>query len=185
MKRLAGVGALVRLLAALICLPGARAAAAPPVSLVNPGFEQGATGWSLPSTYAVVDDVAHSGAHSLRQINADPAFYELASLQVPFTRGKCYRFGAWVRTRGVKGDESGATVCMEWSGPGGYLGGVYPTGRKGDNDWYHVEDVTAPIPAEATRVTITVYMRKGMTGTAWYDDVELVDLGPVVNVDTY
>ena len=23
------------------------------------------------------------------------------------------------------------------------------------------------------------------TGTAWYDDVELVDLGPVVHVETY
>ena len=35
----------------------------------NAGFEDGAAHWSLPKTFGVVDDVTHSGAHSLRLVN--------------------------------------------------------------------------------------------------------------------
>lgn len=144
----------------------------------NPGFERTSEGWALPPTFAVVSDVAHQGARSLRLVNTNPATYLLARQSVSFQPGLRYRYGAWIRTRGVKGDESGATLCVEWSGAQGWLGGSYADGKKGDQDWFRVEEVTGPIPTNATSVAVELYLRKGMTGTAWFDDVTVVEEYP-------
>ena len=150
-----------------------------PVNLVrNPGFENAAQAWALPVTCSVVSNVAHQGAHSLRLLNTNPATYLLARQPVPFQPGLRYRYGAWIRTRGVHGEESGATLCLEWSGARGWIGGSYAEGKKGDQDWVHVQDVTGPIPPEATSVTVELYLRQGMTGTAWFDDITVVEEYP-------
>ena len=146
--------------------------------LRNPGFEDGATGWELPKTFAVVGDIAHDGSRSLCVANTNPAAYLLARQTVPFQPGMRYRYGAWIKTRGVKGEESGATLCMEWSGAKGWLGGSYADGKKGDQDWFHVEGVTGPVPTNATSVYLELYLRKGMTGTAWFDDVTVAEEFP-------
>ena len=144
----------------------------------NAGFEDGAAHWSLPKTFSVVDDVAHSGAHCLRLVNTNKAIYLLASQAISFKPGMKYRYGAWIKTRGVQGEDTGATICMEWSGAQGWLGGSYASGKKGDRDWFSVESVTAPIPKETTSVRVNLYLRKGMTGTAWFDDVSVTEHYP-------
>ena len=82
---------------------------------------------------------------------------------------------AWVKTEGVEGADSGATVCVEWSnGEGKYLGGYYPPGKKGDTpEWTEVGGISVRVPQEAARCSVTCYVRKGMTGTAWWDDVSV------------
>jgi hypothetical protein len=144
----------------------------------NAGFEDGAVPWSLPRTFSVVDDIAHGGARSLRLVNTNKATYLLASQNIPFKPGMKYRYSAWIRTRGVKGEDTGASLCMEWSGAHGWLGGSYASGKKGDCDWSLVESVTGPIPKEATSVHLSLYLRKGMTGTAWFDDVRATEHFP-------
>jgi hypothetical protein len=144
----------------------------------NAGFEDGKTHWSLPKTFSVVEDVVHGGAHSLRLVNTNKTTYLLASQAIPFRPGMKYRYSAWIKTRSVQGEDTGATICMEWSGPKGWLGGSYASGKKGDQNWFHVENVTAPIPKEATSVRIQLYLRKGMTGTAWFDDVNVTEHYP-------
>jgi hypothetical protein len=142
----------------------------------NPGFEDGAKPWSLPKGFEVVEAASsHSGAHGLHFTRQDAATYDLASQRIGFRPGARYLFSAWIRTKGVVGPESGATVCMEWSGPKGWIGGAYPDGRKGDADWFQVTGVTPPIPKEATSVAVTLYLRKGMTGEVWFDDVQVTE----------
>ncbi|MFQ6096980.1 MAG: hypothetical protein ACE5O2_04575 [Armatimonadota bacterium] len=109
----------------------------------------------------------------MRIVNADASVYLLCSQVVPCKPGEFYEFSVWVKTRGVKGEETGATVCMEWSGDEGWIGGAYPAGVKGDSDWTLIRGQTPRIPPDAKRVTVTVYLRKGMTGTAWFDDVQV------------
>ena len=144
----------------------------------NAGFEDGKVHWSLPKTFSVVDDTTRSGTHSLQFVNTNKATYLLASQTIPFRPGMKYRYGAWIKTRGVRGEDTGATICMEWSGPKGWLGGGYASGKKGDRDWFRVEGVTAPIPKEATSVRVQLYLRKDMTGTAWFDDVSVTEHYP-------
>jgi len=144
----------------------------------NPSFEEvgpdGAPiGWQLPEGYRVVTGAGHSGQRALLYENRDSDAYRLAVCEVPVETGCAYRISGWVRTEGVEGPETGATICLEWSGPDGWIGGCYPTGRKGDNDWFQVSERTQRIPPEATRVTLACYLRKGMTGKAWFDDVEV------------
>jgi hypothetical protein len=144
----------------------------------NAGFEDSATCWQLPRGFSVVEDVAHGGARSLRLVNTNQSTYLLASQNIPFKPGMKYRYSAWIRTRGVKGEDSGATICMEWSGAKGWLGGSYASGKKGDQEWFLVESVTAPIPKEATAVRVNLYLRRRMTGTAWFDDVSVTECYP-------
>lgn len=146
------------------------------VPLRNPGFEEGAEGWSLPPNFRVVEGVARSGKRSLRVENTDPGRYEMASMRIALRPGRTYRFSAWIKTQGVQGEDSGATVCVEWNGAKGWLGGSYPAGKKGDQDWYRVEAATGVISKDATAVDLILYLRKGMTGVAWFDDVS-VELG--------
>ncbi len=104
-------------LLSLAILPAGLAVAAEATNLLrNPGFEHGSEGWTLPNTFRVVDDVAHTGTRSLRLSNTNPSTCLLARQPVPFQPGLKYRYRAWIRTRGVKGDDSGATLCLEWSG---------------------------------------------------------------------
>ena len=73
----------------------------------------------------------------------------------------------------VQGDDSGATLCMEWYDANQtYLGGSYPSGAKGTTaGWKRVHGVSGRVPERAARGTVTCYVRRGMTGTAWFDDV--------------
>ena len=159
------------MLAMLVALAGGVCAEETPDLVRNPGFEEGAAGWSLPAAYSVVEDAAHAGKGCLRLVNADKSTYVLATQKIGARPGRMYRFGAWMKTQAVAGNDSGATICMEWYGEKGYLGGAYPSGKKGDNDWYRVETTTGPIPKEATSISLALYLRKGMTGTACFDDV--------------
>lgn len=146
----------------------------------NPSFEESkATG--LPSdwsgdrqVYTVDTAVTRTGKASLKYANTDAGRYRLATQAVPVQPGWKVRFRVWVKTEGLAGGESGATTCMEWSGKDGkWLGGCYPNGVKGTSDWKRVEGITR-VPEDATSIRLSCYVRKGMTGTAWFDDVELV-----------
>ncbi len=146
-----------------------------PVTVVNPGFEDGTKGWSLPPNYTVVNDVSHSGKASLRITNTDPEVYQLSSQELKFQPEASYHFSVWVKTQGVVGNESGATICIEyWDAKGGYLGGSYPSGLTGNTDWTLVEGEISAMPEKTAKVNMAVYLRKGMTGTAWFDDISIV-----------
>ena len=148
---------------------------------VNPSFEQADQNRPLPAAwygpsqvYRVDRQTARSGQASLGYANDDPQRYVLATQKVPLEPGRKYQFSVWVKTEGISGDEAGATISMEWQGKDGkWLGGSYPSGAKGTQDWTQVMGVTR-VPKEAASSTVLCYVRKGMTGTAWFDDVEVV-----------
>ena len=154
----------------------------PPTNLArNPSFEQAAANSALPAewygtpqVYSLDAAVARSGKASLKYVNRDPQRYVLCTQKVPVQPGWKCRVSAWIKTQDLAGDESGATICLEWQGKDGkWLGGVYPTGIKGTRDWTRVEAITR-LPDDAASCHVACYVRQGMTGTAWFDDVELV-----------
>ncbi|MEI6501742.1 MAG: hypothetical protein WCP21_12045 [Armatimonadota bacterium] len=171
---------IVAYLMAMLCLGHALAADAPvPPNLVqNPGFEaKGAEGqpssWSGPAdVYSHVTSPARTGTGALQFVNADKSKYALCGQTIPLEPGKAYEFSGWVKCEGVEGTDTGATICLEWySAEGQYLGGSYPSGVKGTTDWTLVKGETGRIPPTAKSCSITCYVRKEMTGKAWWDDV--------------
>lgn len=169
----------VLLMLAVAC---ARADDPPPAEknlVANPSFEQAGLstlpeGWhGDPQIFATDREVHHHGAASLRYSNDQPDRYRLCTQKVPVTPGWKCRIGVWVKTKEIQGSESGATICLEWQGKNGkWLGGCYPSGIKGTRDWTRIEEITR-VPADGTSCTIGCYVRRGMTGTAWFDEVEV------------
>jgi hypothetical protein len=151
--------------------------------VANPGFEAGSreTPWQFQApVYAVTTDAPRTGTQCLRYTNNDPGRYWMAGQPLVLRPGHRYEVTAWVRTDNIRGNENGATVCVEWSDSSGkFLGGCYPRGvRDTHADWQLVRDLTGPIPPGAVRCKINCYVRQGMTGTAWFDDVTVREVHP-------
>ncbi len=88
---------------------------------------------------------------------------------MPLKAGHAYEYQVWVKTENLTGNESGATVCIEWNDANGkWLGGAYVGGVKGTKDWTCVKGVTDKVPKEAASARVSPYVRKGMKGKAWF-----------------
>ena len=146
----------------------------------NPGFEEvqdgRPVGWNtLAAVYNSDETTARTGARSLKYVNDDPERYLLCNQRIDLQPGKLYEVKAWVRTQGIAGEDSGATVCIEWhDADGKWMGGSYFSGRKGDTaEWTEVGGISTRVPEGAAGGTVSCYVRRGMTGTAWWDDVSV------------
>ncbi len=175
----------------LACLIGSAvlvlvAAGADSALVTNGGFERvvdGKTeGWrEVGSHYVYRDGEGRSGTRALCFENSDPQFYTFPMQKLSLKAGHVYEYEVWVRTENLVGDESGASLCIEWDGPDGrWMGGSYLAGvkMKGTKDWTRLAGVTEPIPAGAVNCRICPYVRKGMTGKAWFDDVVVRERRP-------
>ena len=121
--------------------------------------------------FSIDSAVCRSGQGALKYSNAIRPL-RLATAEGPLEPGHKYRFGGW-SGRCITGRESGATLCLEWQGKDGkWMGGCYPSGVKGTRDWTRVEEIVR-VPAEAGAFHLACYCRKGMAGTAWFDDVTI------------
>lgn len=150
--------------------------------VANPGFEQDADGdgqpdgWNLPpGQCAWVADEPASGERCLRFTSTDKENYRLVTAPVAILPGVRYRIAAMVRGKDVRdGDvhSQGAGLCIEWmDAKGTWLGGHYPTCKGGTFGWTRLEGETGPVPEEAARGHVVLYLRKHNTGTAWFDDI--------------
>jgi hypothetical protein len=174
--------AAVLLACGVLLSPVCRAVPAPENLAPNLGFEEKGA-WSLPKQFSISDEQPRSGAHCLKLENSDAKKYLLAGAHPKLIPGHSYEFEAWLRTKDVKGgDNGGATICIEWSGADGkYLGGCYPHGLHGTHaEWTRVFECTGRIPTNAARFSVSCYMRRGATGTAWWDDVAIREYRPPV-----
>ena len=170
------------LLAPLLCCRAQTMDAAPERNLApNPGFEEaGESGWALewsprPGVYALDASSPRNGKRCLSFRNTDASKYVLCNAPIELEIGKQYEFEVWVRTEGVEGPDSGATICLQWwDKDREFIGGAYPGGVKGtQREWKRVVGRTARIPENAAGFDVTCYVRKGMTGAAWWDDVAI------------
>lgn len=150
------------------------------VTVANAGFEEGEAGtakswWLNPSgKFRFEDRSGRSGTRALAYDNTDDAKnYTIPSQGIKLKAGVAYRFGAWVRTENLAGGGDGASVCLEWYDVNRkYLGGSYAEGVKGTSDgWVKIEFVSPRIPANAASMLVAPFVRKGMMGKAWFDDV--------------
>jgi rhomboid protease GluP len=150
----------------------------------NRGFENGLEGWKtftfgLPARFEFDTDVVHEGRQSLRVTASQPTDTGCTQ-EVMLKPGKWYRFSGWVRTRGLV--PHGARVY-----------GTFQIHARRMNDFIAVEKTNHGENTEWTKVSLTFKTRDddGLiricvyfagfgpgTGTAWFDDLKLVEVDP-------
>ena len=167
----------VLLVCVFVCLAVSASAAGEEDFVRNPGFEAVEDGfpahWNGDRQIYGSSTEARSGQRSLHFENEDPDVYRLCLQDLDLTPGRRYKVSAWIKTKNIRGDGGGATLCLEWQKDGEHMGGSYPSGLTGTNDWTHWEHIMQTIPKQADSVHIVCYVRRGMTGEAWFDDIEI------------
>ena len=179
MKAKTDVGSLGALVGVLGLALAAFGAGANEPIVTNGGFEVGGdgnvAGWKAYGkkyTFRAGEGINGTGAFYYE--NDNPKYYAVPAQTIKLEPGKRYKFSVWIRTEDLKGDESGASICVEWRGANGkWLGGMYAPGVKGTKFWTKVECMTTVISAEAHSFHVSPYVRPGMTGKAWFDDVSV------------
>ncbi len=157
--------------------------------LPNGGFEKLASGgapagWTTSGSGAAVDDaVSHSGKRSLRIFVADPSSQGARATSGFIAVSGRVRAEAWIKTRGVMAGAKPWNVARVYFNiydadrkPLSKHWGHYDIGAQvGTKDWtrYTVE---VELPAEVRYVRVICSLAGGATGTAWFDDVSLVQL---------
>lgn len=147
-----------------------------PNLVYNGGFEKGNYSWDIPKNSAkVVEDIAHNGAHSLYYSNTNPKRYKLFAQRVNVKPGQKIFFSAWIKGKNVRsenGSGEGASLYMQSYGKNKYLGGSFPGQFTGSFDWIKVTG-RYTVPPEAKHTSVGLYLRRGVTGKVWFDDVQV------------
>ena len=113
--------------------------------------------------------IGHSGTHSLRLNGGESARPVHGGPLLHVEAGKRYRLSAWVRTRGVTGKGAYLRVQKKEDAPAA----LQSQRLTGDNDWTRLEIEFVPEAGEPFAVPGLVV---DGGGTAWFDDIELVEV---------
>ena len=135
-------------------------------------FEGGGkpAGWTMGSNFSVQINGGEN-SNCLAFENKSPETYHLCVQNINCRPGDRFIFGTYVKTENMTGDDSGATVCLEWYDPEGkFRGGEYPSGKKGTTkEWTLIQGRSGLVPEGVKTARFALYARKGMVGKAWFD----------------
>jgi len=145
----------------------------------NSGFERGSAGWKLGPCWSVDEHAAYEGSHSLRFDAGSTCWSLPAAFSVPGTRhsSRSYTLRAWVKAsadsdlqvRLAVHDENDRTFIL--GGTETVTPGV---------DWRVLEKKDIDLLAIHDRHVLQVWaVVQGTRGTAWFDDVELIEQTPL------
>ncbi|MFZ2656020.1 MAG: hypothetical protein WAX69_13905 [Victivallales bacterium] len=144
-------------------------------------------------------EVRHSGLYSLRIKNDSPTdigvmyynpdVFAGANERLSVKPNRRYEFSWWVKGDNVQPGDGSGTILMtkvysvkdgkESASPAYYQGKA----PKGTFDWQKLT-FTLTTDEYARSIVFSIQNRRAK-GTLWYDDVEMHDMGPVVNAETY
>lgn len=143
--------------------------------LANGDFETDADGDGLPDGWEIAppvvfdEDVVKSGKRSVR-INSDSvAINNFSKYWVTLKPNTVYTFSGWMKTEEITGGQGAQMYAYDFDGVSG--GGIQMVLR-GTSDWTRMSQTFKTGDDGEGRVNFRVY---GSTGTAWFDDLRLVE----------
>ena len=162
--------------------------AASGAELVRNGTFDESGGWSPDGKVFRIDErCGQNGTGGLAWDNSDPNQYRLVSQPIKLEQGRRYRYSCRVKTENLVStlakNKRGAHMCVGWyDADGKWLAEVSP--RKaplGTTDWTELSGETPPIPENAASFSVSLYVNRGCTGKARFDDVSVapIDEKPV------
>jgi hypothetical protein len=154
-----------------------------PTLATNPGFELDANGWNMSPAFARDATMGHGGSASMRMQNANLQSGIATASQTITLKPGVYKLSGWVKTQalgananntGVRFDVDFRPSVNEWQ----------PTETvRGTMEWTYLERPNIVVPENRTaRVVLEAYGHPD--GTAWFDDVMLVEQLPAA-LDVY
>jgi hypothetical protein len=179
LSRRALLGAALASAAGAALGPG-RAIAAPSGQRVNladddtvvytTSFEDNDPAWITDSTSYDATQ-ARTGSQSLKYTRTDAANYQLAGVSFPVQPGGIYSVTGYVKTADLDGAYNrGARIAIEaYTADGKWISGAY-SGNVRAAEWTKAT-ATYAVPETAATLKLSVYIYKGLTGTAWFDDI--------------
>jgi purple acid phosphatase-like protein len=151
-------------------LPGCGAAPPSANLLANPGFESGATGWTLPAQASIDGTVARSGTSSLKLVATGPS--QLTWQWLNATPGQSYTISGWERST-----TSGGYLSMY-----SYDGSWTPLDVDGKNLIFSASGTFTQLSGTyvppAGAVYVIVGLQSDKSGTFWFDDLSLSSAPP-------
>jgi len=136
--------------------------------LANPSFEFGTSPWTADGNWQLDTTVARTGSNSFRCTGSGSS----AMTTLNIIPGGTYTLTGWLRTSGISSDTRAAYLCVEWYTGTTWTDGVY-INLNGSDNWQQFIPRSFSIPASATRVVMGIGMNNGLSGTVWFDDLEL------------
>jgi hypothetical protein len=125
--------------------------------VINGGFENGSTGWTLGTNAAVAASNQHSGSACLSVApEANNASYAEQSFAVTPGTNTHYLLQVWVRRTGTTGSYGGFKVSVTCFDAGAVSLGTAGTGGEA-MDAYAFLGSTVNLPAATVRMTIRLY----------------------------
>ena len=130
----------------------------------------GASVWECPSEYKIEPHGGMNGTAAVFVERTNPQSYKhfTASLK-GLKKNTKYDFGVWVKSENLTKSEGGcATIAIEGA-QNGKCHGSWPYGEEtiGTKDWTLVKD-TLYTGDKYSDVKVLLYLRKGVTGKAWF-----------------
>jgi hypothetical protein len=142
--------------------------------LLNGGFESATpagkpTDWRVAEPLVLDGQAQHSGRSSVRIDSSSAAVNNITSQYVTLKPHTAYTLSAWIKTRDVRGATGANLYAYEFAGLKADTSAI---ALEGTHDWALYRQVI--VTGEGTRGRINLRMFQA-TGTAWFDDVELVE----------
>jgi hypothetical protein len=144
----------------------------------NSGLERGDSGWRLSRCWSVDPNTAHSGSHSLRFDAGAPCNASPAETLVPGSRNpaRSYTLRGWVKTS--EGSDLKVRLALHDQNDNSFILGGTESAGPGPS-WQLLERKNIDLlPVHDKHVLQVWAVAQGSTGSAWFDDVELVEQTP-------
>lgn len=145
----------------------------------NSTFESGGAGWNLPPCWSVDERVAHQGRKSLRFEGGSGCQPRPAEIRVNrgAHAGRSYTLRAWVRT--TEGGNLRVRVSLHDVQDHSFVVGETDFANPGST-WHEIvrRDIDL-LPVHDGHPLAVLAVAQGTDGTAWFDDVELLEEDPL------
>lgn len=119
---------------------------------------------------------SHSGATSLRYERPDADAYGLLSKTFPSEPGRYWSATAWTRSKDLAGpNHRGAMLAFQSYRADGSWIDTAPTGGQPQPETWFEHAVRYRVPEDGAEVEVALYLFRGMSGTAWFDDLVVTE----------
>lgn len=111
-----------------------------------------------------------SPSHSMKYTQTSLTTNSLLGPSITAVPGQSCYGAVMLKTAGLSAGTKGARIAVEgYTSAGSWIGGAYSPFFRG-TDWTLVKTPPYTIPPNAAKIKVSLYIEKGYTGTAWFDD---------------